>query len=168
VATNAAPVVGIYPGSFDPITNGHLDLVERASRLVDRLVVAILRNERKQALFSVDERMHMLRNVLAGFPNVDVDCFEGLLVDYAAGRRARIIVRGIRAVSDYEYELQMALMNRRLRPEIETVFLMAGEAFSFISSQMVKEVISLGGNVSGLVPPLVETRLKHRLLGQSA
>ena len=168
MATNAAPVIGIYPGSFDPITNGHLDLVERASRLVDRLVVAILRNERKQALFSVEERMHMLRNVLAAFPNVDVDCFEGLLVDYAAGRRARIIVRGIRAVSDYEYELQMALMNRRLRPEIETVFLMAGEAFSFISSQLVKEVISLGGNVSGLVPPLVETRLKHRLLGQSA
>jgi pantetheine-phosphate adenylyltransferase len=168
VATNAAPVIGIYPGSFDPITNGHLDLIERGSRLVDRLVVAILRNERKQALFSVEERMQMLRNVLAEYPNVDVDCFEGLLVDYAAGRRARIIMRGIRAVSDYEYELQMALMNRRLRPEIETVFLMAGEAFSFISSQMVKEVIRLGGNVSGLVPPLVEKRLKDRLLGQSA
>jgi pantetheine-phosphate adenylyltransferase len=168
VATNAAPVIGIYPGSFDPITNGHLDLVERGSRLVDRLIVAILRNERKQALFSIEERMHMLRNVLTDFPNVDVDCFEGLLVDYAASREARIIIRGIRAVSDYEYELQMALMNRRLRPEIETVFLMAGEAFSFISSQMVKEVIRLGGNVSGLVPPLVEARLKHRLLGQSA
>jgi pantetheine-phosphate adenylyltransferase len=168
VATNAAPVIGIYPGSFDPITNGHLDLIERGSRLVDRLVVAILRNERKQALFSIEERMHMLRNVLADFTNVDVDCFEGLLVDYAAGRRARLIIRGIRAVSDYEYELQMALMNRRLRPEIETVFLMAGEAFSFISSQMVKEVIRLGGNVSGLVPALVETRLKDRLLGQSA
>jgi pantetheine-phosphate adenylyltransferase len=167
VATNAAPVIGIYPGSFDPITNGHLDLIERGSRLVDRLVVAILRNERKQALFSVDERMLMLREVLGEFGNVDVDCFEGLLVDYAAGRGARIIMRGIRAVSDYEYELQMALMNRRLRPQIETVFLMAGEAFSFISSQMVKEVIRLGGNVSGLVPPLVEARLKHRLLGQS-
>ncbi|HET8550117.1 MAG TPA: pantetheine-phosphate adenylyltransferase [Bryobacteraceae bacterium] len=168
MATNAAPVIGIYPGSFDPITNGHLDLIERGSRLVDRLIVAILRNEAKQALFSMEERMHMLRDVLAEFPNVDVDCFEGLLVDYAAGRDARIILRGIRAVSDYEYELQMALMNRRLRPEIETVFLMAGEAFSFISSQLVKEVIRLGGNVSGLVPPLVEARLKHRLLGQSA
>jgi pantetheine-phosphate adenylyltransferase len=168
VATNAAPVIGIYPGSFDPITNGHLDLIERGSRLFDRLVVAILRNERKQALFSIDERMQMLGTVLADYRNVDVDCFEGLLVDYAAGRRARIIMRGIRAVSDYEYELQMALMNRRLRPEIETVFLMAGEAFSFISSQMVKEVIRLGGNVSGLVPPLVEKRLKDRLLGQSA
>jgi pantetheine-phosphate adenylyltransferase len=168
VATNAAPLIGIYPGSFDPITNGHLDLVERASRLVDRLIVALLRNERKQALFSIEERMHMLQNVLTPFPNVDVDCFEGLLVDYAAGRGARVIIRGIRAVSDYEYELQMALMNRRLRPELETMFLMAGEAFSFISSQMVKEVIRLGGNVSGLVPPLVETRLKDRLLGVSA
>jgi pantetheine-phosphate adenylyltransferase len=167
-ADGAAPVIGIYPGSFDPITNGHLDLIERGSRLVDRLVVAILRNERKQALFSIEERMSMLANVLSAFPNVDVDCFEGLLVDYAAGRRARIILRGIRAVSDYEYELQMALMNRRLRPEIETVFLMAGEAFSFISSQMVKEVIRLGGNVSGLVPPLVEARLKDRLLGSAA
>jgi pantetheine-phosphate adenylyltransferase len=135
---------------------------------VDRLVVSILRNERKQALFSVDERMSMLRNVLSPFPTVDVDCFEGLLVDYAAGRGARIIIRGIRAVSDYEYELQMALMNRRLRPEIETVFLMSGEAFSFISSQMVKEVIRLGGNVSGLVPPVVEARLRDRLLGASA
>lgn len=165
VAATAAPVIGIYPGSFDPITNGHLDLVERSSRLVDRLVVSVLRNERKQPLFSVDERMEMLTEVLGPFTNVEVDCFDGLLVDYAARRQARVIFRGIRAVSDYEYELQMALMNRRLRPEIETVFLMAGEAFSFISSQMVKEVIRLGGNVADLVPPLVETRLKHRLLG---
>lgn len=164
-AEPAAPVIGIYPGSFDPITNGHLDLVERSSRLVDRLVVSVLRNERKQALFSVEERMEMLAGALTAYANVEVDCFDGLLVDYAARRQARVIFRGIRAVSDYEYELQMALMNRRLRPEIETVFLMAGEAFSFISSQMVKEVIRLGGNVAGLVPPLVETRLKRRLLG---
>lgn len=165
MAANAAPVIGIYPGSFDPITNGHLDLVERASRLVDRLVVAILRNERKQALFTVDERMEMLREVLTPYANVEVDCFNGLLVDYAASRGARVIMRGIRAVSDYEYELQMALMNRRLRPEIETVFVPASHAFAFLSSQLVKEVIRLGADVSGLVPPIVEARLKSRLLG---
>jgi pantetheine-phosphate adenylyltransferase len=167
VATTSTPVVGIYPGSFDPITNGHLDLIERASRLVDQLVVAILQNRRKQPLFSVEERMEMLSEVVRPFPNVVVDCFEGLLVDYATRRGARVILRGIRAVSDYEYELQMALMNRRLQPEIETVFLMAGEAYSFLSSQMVKEVIGLGGNVTGLVPPSVEARLKRRLLGET-
>lgn len=167
MATTPTNVVGIYPGSFDPITNGHLDLIERGSRLVDRLVVAILQNERKQPLFSVEERMEMLSEVVRPYPNVVVDCFNGLLVDYASRRGARVILRGIRAVSDYEYELQMALMNRRLRPEIETVFLMAGEAYSFLSSQMVKEVIGLRGDVTGLVPPLVEARLKHRLLGET-
>jgi len=167
VATPSTTVVGIYPGSFDPITNGHLDLIERGARLVDQLVVAILQNERKKPLFSVEERMEMLCEVVRPFENVVVDCFNGLLVDFASRRGARVILRGIRAVSDYEYELQMALMNRRLRPEIETVFLMAGEAFSFLSSQMVKEVIGLGGDVTGLVPPLVEARLKHRLLGET-
>lgn len=167
-APRRGPVVAIYPGSFDPITNGHLDLIERGSRLADRLVVAILRNERKQPLFSVNERMEMLREVVSGFPNVEVDFFTGLLVDYAAEKQANLILRGIRAISDYEYELQMALMNRRLRPEIETVFLMASEAYSFISAHLVKEVIRLGGNVTGLVPPLVEARLKHRLLGENA
>ena len=156
--------MGIYPGSFDPITNGHLDLIERGSRIVDRLTVAILRNEEKRALFTVEERMDMLREVAAAFPNVEVDAFDGLLVDYAARRGASVVVRGIRAVADYEYELQMALMNRRLRPEVETIFLMAGEAYSFISSRLVKEVIKLGGNVAGLVPPLVERRLRERLL----
>jgi pantetheine-phosphate adenylyltransferase len=160
-------LVAIYPGSFDPITNGHLDLIERASRLVDRLIVSILRNERKQPLFSVQDRVEMLREVTADFGNVEVDFFEGLLVDYATSRRATLILRGIRAISDYEYEWQMALMNRRLRPEIETMFLMAGEAHSFISSQMVKEVIRLGGNISDLVPAAVERRLKDRLLGEN-
>ena len=157
-------VVAIYPGSFDPITCGHLDLIERSSRLVDRLVVAILRNENKQPLFTVEERIEMLREVVAPYPNVEVDSFDGLLVDYAAGRRATVIVRGIRAISDYEYELQMALMNRRLRPEIETAFLMAGEAFSFISSRLVKEVIGLGGNIAGLVPPGIEAKLKKKFM----
>jgi pantetheine-phosphate adenylyltransferase len=157
------PVVAIYPGSFDPITNGHLDLIERASNHFDRLIVAILRNETKEPLFSVKERMKMLREVVDGFSNVEVDSFDGLLVDYAAARQATVLLRGIRAISDYEFELQMALMNRRLRPEIETVFLMAGEAYSFLSSRLVKEVFSLGGNVSGMVPPAVAVRLKKRL-----
>jgi pantetheine-phosphate adenylyltransferase len=155
----------IYPGSFDPITCGHLDLIERSSRLVDRLIVAILRNENKEPLFTIDEREEMLREAVRAYPNVEVDSFDGLLVDYAARRGATVIVRGIRAVSDYEYELQMALMNRRLRPEIETVFLMAAEAYSFVSARMVKEVIGLGGSVAGLVPPGVEARLKKRVFG---
>ena len=163
--TKPASVVAIYPGSFDPITNGHLDLIERGSALFDKLIVAILRNEEKQALFTVEERIEMLNEVIHCFTNVEVGSFDGLLVDYAAERGASVILRGIRAVSDYEYELQMALMNRRLRPEIETVFLMAGEAHSFISSRLVKEVIGLGGNISGLVPPSVEGRLRKRLLG---
>lgn len=153
----------IYPGTFDPITNGHLDVVERGARLAEHLIVAVLRNEKKQPLFSVEERVDMLREAVRGFSNVEVDQFDGLLVDYAARRGANVIFRGIRAVSDYEYELQMALMNRRLRPEIETVFLMAGEAYSFISSQLVKEVIRLGGNISGLVPAAVEAKLRNRL-----
>ena len=160
-----ASVVALYPGSFDPITTGHLDLIERASALFDKLIVAILRNDLKEALFSVDERIDMLSDVVRPFPNVEVGSFDGLLVDYAEQRGASVILRGIRAISDYEYELQMALMNRRLRPNIETVFLLAGEAHSFISSRLVKEVIRLGGNISGLVPPSIEGRLRKRLLG---
>jgi pantetheine-phosphate adenylyltransferase len=158
-----ASVTAIYPGSFDPITNGHLDLVQRGSRMFDTLIVAILRNASKHPLFSVEERMDMLREVVEPYPNVRVDCFDGLLVDYASARSATVLLRGIRAISDYEYELQMALMNRRLKPEIETVFMMANEAYSFISSRLVKEVFGLGGNITGLVPPSVETRLHSRM-----
>lgn len=167
MATKPATVVAIYPGSFDPITNGHLDLIERGSRIADRLIVAILRNEEKKALFTVQERMDMLSEVIVSYPNVEIDCFDGLLVDYVASKNATVILRGIRAISDYEYELQMALMNRRLRPEIETIFMMAGEAYSFISSRLVKQVFGLGGDISGLVPPTVEARLKERLLGET-
>jgi pantetheine-phosphate adenylyltransferase len=154
--------IAIYPGSFDPITNGHLDLIERGAKLVDQLIVSILRNDSKRPLFTVEERMEMLQEVIGGFPNVEVDCFDGLLVEYAARRNATVILRGIRAISDYEFELQMALMNRRLGPDIETMFLMAGEAYSYISSRLVKEVFGLGGNISGLVPPTVEARLRKR------
>ncbi|HTM47510.1 MAG TPA: pantetheine-phosphate adenylyltransferase [Bryobacteraceae bacterium] len=154
--------VAIYPGSFDPITNGHLDLIERGAKLVDRLIIAILSNDAKQPLFTVEERMEMLTEVVGRFPNVEVDCFNGLLVDYAARKEATVILRGIRAISDYEFELQMALMNRRLAPNIETVFLMAGEAYSYISSRLVKEVFGLGADISGLVPPSVEARLRKR------
>jgi pantetheine-phosphate adenylyltransferase len=162
LSSKPTKVVAIYPGSFDPITNGHLDLIARGAKLFDRLIVSILRNEQKRPLFSVEERIEMLREVLdGGFTNVEVDSFHGLLVDHAAASGASVILRGIRAVSDYEYELQMALMNRRLQPKIETVFLMAGEAYSFISSRLVKEVFSLGGNISGLVPPSVESRLRN-------
>lgn len=165
--TKPASVVALYPGSFDPITNGHLDLIQRGSALFDKLFVAILRNDGKEALFSVDERIEMLREVVQGFPNVEVGSFDGLLVEYAAHCGASVILRGIRAVSDYEYELQMALMNRRLGPEIETVFLMASEAHSFLSSKLVKEVIRLGGKITGLVPPSIEGKLRKRLLGDN-
>jgi pantetheine-phosphate adenylyltransferase len=156
-------LIAIYPGSFDPITNGHLDLIERGSRLFDRLIVAVLHNEGKQALFSVGERMEMLREVVAPIGNVEVDCFDGLLVNYAARRGARVLLRGIRAISDYEYELQMALMNRRLGDNIETIFLMATETNSFVSSRLVKEVVRLGGDINSFVPLTVAGRLHARM-----
>jgi pantetheine-phosphate adenylyltransferase len=155
-------MAAIYPGSFDPITNGHLDLIARGSRVLERLIVAVLRNDAKQPLFSVEERVEMVREAVQPFGNVEVESFDGLLVDYAASRGANLILRGIRAISDYEYELQMAQMNRRLRPDLETAFLTAGEGYSFISSRLVKEVASLGGEIAGLVPPAVEARLKAK------
>ena len=167
-AATSSNVVAIYPGSFDPLTNGHLDVIARGSRLFGKLIVSVLRNEAKLPLFSVNDRREMLLESVHRFPNVEVDSFEGLLADYATRREARVILRGIRAVSDYEYELQMALMNRRLQPNVETVFLLAGEAYSFLSSRLVKEVISLGGNIEGLVPPQVERQLRERLQPKSS
>jgi pantetheine-phosphate adenylyltransferase len=158
----SAPVIAIYPGSFDPITNGHLDLIERGSRLFDRLIVAVLHNEVKQPLFTVEERLEMLHEVVTPIANVEVDGFDGLLVTYAARRGARVILRGVRAISDYEYELQMALMNRRLAHDIETVFLMASEANSFVSSRLIKELVRLGGDIGGFVPASVASRLRTR------
>jgi pantetheine-phosphate adenylyltransferase len=154
--------IAVYPGTFDPVTFGHLDLVERGRRHVDKLIIAILRNEDKQTLFSVAERTAFLREAVAGMPNVVVDDFDGLLVDYAKRTGASLILRGLRAVSDFEYELQMAMMNRRLAPQLETAFLMPNEAFSYVSSRLVREVAHLGGDVQGLVPPAVAKALTAR------
>jgi pantetheine-phosphate adenylyltransferase len=156
------PVLAIYPGSFDPVTNGHLDLIERGAKIFDRLSVAVLHNQDKRPLFSVEERIEMLREVTRRWANVDVDVFDGLLVEYAERRGAQVLLRGIRAISDYEYELQMALMNRKLAPGIETVFMMPAEAYSYLSSRLVKEVFNLGGDISKLVPPLVIERLRAK------
>ena len=155
--------VAIYPGSFDPPTNGHLDLIARGSKIFDELVVGVLRNAEKSALFSAEERRQMLVELTSQLGNVRVETFDGLLVDFAVRQKAQAVLRGIRAVSDYEYELQMALMNRKLEPRIETVFMMPAEAYSYLSSRMVKEIAGLGGNIQGLVPPLVEQRLRERL-----
>jgi len=156
-------VIAIYPGSFDPPTNGHLDLIERGSHIFDELVVAILRNAEKTPLFSVGERRGMLDDLTSDFKNVRVDVFDGLTVDYAAKAKASAVLRGIRALSDYEYELQMAMMNRKLRPDLETVFMMPAEQYSYLSSRLVREVARLGGDISGLVPEIVERRLKEKL-----
>jgi len=160
-------ITAIYPGSFDPVTNGHLDLIERASKLFHHLVVAVLTNPEKDPLFSVKERVEMLDLVVAGLPNVEVDTFQGLLVDYARGKDARVLLRGIRAVSDYEYELQMAMMNRQLEPEMETVFMLPAEAYSYLSSRLVREVARLGGSVKDLVPPVVEERIRAKVSASS-
>ena len=157
-------VLAIYPGTFDPVTNGHLDLIERGAKIFDRLVVSLLRNFDKQPLFSLDERMEMLREVVRPWPNVEVDVFSGLLVEYARLREANVILRGIRAVSDYEYELQMAMMNRKLNANIETVFMMPAVAYSYLSSHLVREIVQLGGPIAGLVPAIVEERLRAKVL----
>jgi len=157
----------IYPGSFDPVTNGHLDIIERGCKLFDEIIISILVNPDKQPFFTVEERQEMLNEVVdsisKGRCTVRVDSFTGLLVNYAVAQQATVIVRGIRAISDYEYEFQMALMNRRLEPGIETVFMMPAETYSYVSSRLVKEVFQLGGTVAGLVPPFIEKRMKEKL-----
>lgn len=155
--------VAIYPGSFDPVTNGHLDLIARGEKMFDRLIVALLKNAEKAPLFSLSERVDMLREVTKQWDSVEVDVFEGLLVDYARKRDAAVILRGIRAVSDYEYELQMALMNRKLEPRLETVFMLPGESFSYLSAKLVREIAQLGGPLTGLVPSIVEQRLRSKV-----
>jgi pantetheine-phosphate adenylyltransferase len=157
------PVTAIYPGSFDPVTNGHLDLIARGAMIFDQLIVAVAQNLEKDPLFAVKERVEMLEAVTFEYQNVQVEVFDGLLMDYARNQGARVVLRGIRAVSDYEYELQMAMMNRKIEPEIETVFMLPAEAYSYISSRLVKELARLGGPVKDLVPPLVVERLRAKV-----
>jgi pantetheine-phosphate adenylyltransferase len=156
--------VAIYPGSFDPITNGHVDLVKRTLRVFDKIIVAIATNpEKDHSLFTVDERLQMVNEVFAEFKGrVQADSFQGLLVDYAEKKRSTVIIRGLRAISDFEYEFQMAMMNHRLKPQLETLFMMTGESEFYTSSRLVKEVVSLGGDVSGLVPDNVLKKLNHK------
>ena len=155
-------VVAVYPGSFDPVTNGHLDLIARGAMIFDRLVVAVTHNLEKDPLFDIGERIEMLEAVTFDWKNVEVQMFDGLLVEFARAKGARVIMRGIRAVSDYEYELQMASMNRKIEPQIETVFMLPGESYSYLSSRLVKELALLGGPIQGLVPPMVEERLRAK------
>ena len=156
-------VIAIYPGTFDPPTNGHLDLIQRGSAIFDELIVGILHNPDKEpTLFSLNERREMLKHLTRPFENVRIDTFGGLLVDYAAKVGASALLRGIRAISDYEYELQMALMNRKLNPGLETVFMMPAETYSYVSSRLVKQIVQLGGSVHGLIPELVEGRLQAK------
>ena len=158
-------VKAIYPGTFDPLTNGHLDLIARGAKIVDQLVVAILRNSEKGTpLFSVPERLEMITEAVQVFPNVSVTTFDGLLVDFARQQEAKAVLRGIRAISDYEYEFQMAMMNRKLDPELETLFMMPAEKYTYVSSRLIKGVFRLGGDVSSLVPELVVERLKSKSL----
>jgi pantetheine-phosphate adenylyltransferase len=158
----------IYPGTFDPLTNGHLDLIARGAKIVDELVVAVLRNTQKGTpLFTVPERVEMLKEATQGMANVSVAMFDGLLVDFARAQGAKAVIRGIRAISDYEYEFQMAMMNRKLAPELETLFMMPAEKYTYVSSRLIKGVFELGGDVSGLVPALVEERLKAKVPGKS-
>jgi pantetheine-phosphate adenylyltransferase len=155
--------IAIYPGSFDPVTNGHLDLIERGEKMFDLLIVAVLRNAEKEPLFSVTERVEMLREVTKQWSAVEIDVFDGLLVEYARKRGAGVILRGIRAVSDYEYELQMGLMNRKLEPRLETVFMLPGLSYSYLSSKLVREIARLGASLKGLVPEVVEQRLRAKV-----
>ena len=153
----------IYPGSFDPLTNGHLDVIQRAARLFDRVIVAVAKNDSKHPLFTLAERTALVKKAVAGLPNVDTDSFDGLLVEYVAAKQARAIVRGLRAVSDFEFEFQLALMNRKLDEQIETIFMMPKDTYTFLSSRIVKEIARLGGDVSPFVPPNVQVALKKKL-----
>ncbi len=153
----------IYPGSFDPLTNGHLDIVHRAAKLFDRVVVAVARNDSKRPLFSLQDRLQMVRRAVRRWPHVEADAFEGLLVEYAQKRSAQAVIRGLRAVSDFEFEFQLALMNRKLDERIETIFMMPKDAYTFLSSRIVKEIAGLGGDVSAFVPGHVEAALKRKL-----
>ena len=155
----------IYPGTFDPITNGHVDIIERGLVIFDRLIIAVALNPKKAPLFDIEERIEMIEESLGRHPKVSVETFSGLLVEEAERRKARVILRGLRAVSDFEYEFQMALMNRNLNNKIETVFMMTGEAYSYLSSSVVKEIASLGGTVDGLVPKIVSARLRETFAG---
>ena len=154
--------IAVFPGSFDPLTNGHVDIILRSARLFERIVVAVLVNQEKKPLFSADERVGLIREVFREYSNVEAESFEGLLVEYARRRRASANIRGIRAVSDYEYEFQMALMNRHLEPMLETVFMMPAEQYTYLSSRLTKEVFYLGGDVTGLVPPAVERAMRRK------
>jgi pantetheine-phosphate adenylyltransferase len=158
--------LAVYPGSFDPLTNGHVDIIARGARLFDRIVVAILVNAEKSPLFSTAERVEIARLVFKDMPSVEIDTFDGLLVDYVQRRDAQVIVRGLRAVSDFEFEFQMALMNQRLNGRIDTIFMMPAEQYTYISSRLIKEVFSLGGRVHGLVPDVVEQRLREKVSGR--
>jgi pantetheine-phosphate adenylyltransferase len=160
-----AEKVAIYPGSFDPLHNGHVDIIRRGAHLFDRIVVALLLNIEKAPLFTIAERVDIVREVFRGYPNVEVDTFDGLLVEYARRKQAGVIVRGLRAVSDFEYEMQMALMNRNLNPDVETVFMMPSDTYTYVSSRIVKEVVALGGTVTNLVPSIVESRLREKRRG---
>ncbi len=157
------PVIAIYPGSFDPVTNGHLDLIARGAMIFDKLIVAVAHNMEKDPLFAVKERVELLETVTFDWKNVEVDVFDGLLMDYARSKNARVVVRGIRAVSDYEYELQMAMMNRHIEPSVETVFMLPAQQYSYLSSRLVKELARLGGTIKDLVPPIVEERLRAKV-----
>lgn len=156
-------IIAVYPGSFDPVTNGHLDLIERGSKIFDQLIVAILRNREKQPMFSVPERRQMLEDMVRPFKNVRVDTFDGMMVDYAMSMKATAVLRGIRAISDYEYEFQMAMMNRKLQPALETIFMMPSVRYSFLSSRLVREIALAGGSVKELVPDIVEERLRSKM-----
>ncbi len=154
--------IAVYPGSFDPLTNGHVDIILRGAKLFDRIIVAVLTNADKTPLLSTAERLAIIRETFADAPNVEADEFSGLLIDYARAKHASVIVRGLRAVSDFEFEMQMALMNRHLHPDVETVFMMPAEQYTYVSSRLIKEVVALGGDVTGLVPPGVEARLTQK------